>query len=318
MAHGKEIKIICGNSNVPFAENICRNIGLRLSKADVTKFSDGEITVSLYDTVRGSDVFIIQSTCNPVNDHLMEMLIMVDACKRASASRITLVIPYFGYARQDRKVKARDPITAKLVANLITSAGADRVLTMDLHAYQIQGFFDIPVDNLEGSSLFIDYFAKKFGYGAEDVMVVSPDIGSVNRARAFAKKMDLGLAVIDKRRERANFSEVVHIIGNVEGKKIIMYDDLVDTGGSLCNGANALIEIGGAVEVYACSSHGVLSGKAIELIEKSHIKELLFTDTIPYPSKVQSSKIKYITAAPLFAEAIERIFQEVSISTLFK
>ena len=318
MAHGKEIKIICGNSNVKFAESICRNIGLRLGQTDVTKFSDGEISVSLYETVRGSDVFIIQSTCNPVNDHLMEMLIMVDACKRASASRVTVVIPYFGYARQDRKAKSRDPITAKLVANLITSAGADRVLTMDLHAHQIQGFFDIPVDNLSGSPLFIDYFTKKFGTGNDDVIVVSPDIGSVNRARAFAKKMDLGLAVIDKRREKANRSHVVNIIGSVEGKSIIMFDDMVDTGGSLCNAANALIERGGAVEVFACASHGVLSGKAIELIEESPLKEMLFTDTIPYPSEIKSTKIKYLTAAPLFAEAIERIFQEVSISTLFR
>jgi len=318
MAHGKEIKIICGNSNIKFAESLCRNIGLRLGQTDVAKFSDGEISVSLYETVRGSDVFIIQSTCNPVNDHLMEMLIMVDACKRASASRITVVMPYFGYARQDRKAKSRDPITAKLVANLITSAGTDRVLTMDLHAYQIQGFFDIPVDNLTASRLFVDYFSKKLGSGNDEVVVVSPDIGSVNRARSFAKKMDLGLAVIDKRRERANHSAVVNIIGSVEGKRIIMFDDLVDTGGSLCNAANALIESGGAIEVYACASHGVLSGKAVELIEQSQIKEMLFTDTIPYPSKIKSSKIKYLTAAPLFAEAIERIFQEVSISTLFR
>jgi ribose-phosphate pyrophosphokinase len=317
MAHGKEIKIICGNSNIPFAESICRNIGLRLGRADVSKFSDGETSVSLYETVRGSDVFIIQSTCDPVNDHLMEMLIMVDACKRASASRITLVIPYFGYARQDRKSKSRDPITAKLVANLITSAGADRVLTMDLHAGQIQGFFDIPVDNLTASPLFTDYFIKKF-LGQTDVIVVAPDIGSVNRARTFAKRMDMGLAVIDKRRERANQSEVMNIIGSVEGKRIIMFDDFVDTGGSTCNAAKALVDVGGAKEVYACASHGVLSGKAVELIEESPIKEMIFTDTIPYHSPIQSEKIKYFTAAPLFAEAIERIFQEVSISTLFR
>ena len=318
MAHGKEIKIICGNSNKQFAESICRKIGLRLGQTDVAKFSDGEISVSLFETVRGSDVFIVQSTCDPVNDHLMEMLIMVDACKRASASRITVVIPYFGYARQDRKTKSRDPITAKLVANIITSAGADRVLTMDLHAGQIQGFFDIPVDNLTAAPLFVDYLTKKFATTMDKVMVVAPDIGSVNRARVFAKKLDVGLAVIDKRREKANHSEVMNIIGSVEGMKIIMFDDFVDTGGSICGAAKALVERGGATDVYACASHGVLSGNAVELIEESHIKEMIFTDTIPYPSDIKSSKIKYFSAAPLFAEAIERIFQEVSISTLFR
>ena len=318
MAHGKDIKIISGNSNIPFAENVCRNIGLRLCRTDVTTFSDGEISVSLYETVRGSDVFIVQSTCQPINDHLMEMLIMIDACKRASASRITAVIPYFGYARQDRKAKSRDPISAKLVANLITSAGADRVLTMDLHAAQIQGFFDIPVDNLLGSPLFADYYNKKFGADTDDVMVVSPDIGSVARARAFAMKLGLGLAIIDKRREKANSSEVMNIIGNVEGKRIILYDDMVDTAGSLCGAAEALLTVGGAKEIYACASHGVLSGNAIELVERSAVKELIFTDTIPYRGEKPCAKIKYRSAAPLFAEAIERIFQEVSISTLFR
>jgi ribose-phosphate pyrophosphokinase len=318
MAHGNEIKVICGNSNISFAKSICRNLGIRLSSTDVSKFADGEISVSLFETVRGADVFIVQSTCHPINDHLMEMLIMVDACKRASASRITVVMPYFGYARQDRKTKSRDPITAKLVANLITSAGADRVLTLDLHTTQIQGFFDIPVDNLTASPLFADYFNKKFGYNAKDVIVASPDTGSVNRAREFAKKMELGLAVLDKRREKANMSEVVNIIGSVEGMKVIMFDDMVDTGGSLCNEANALIERGGATEVYACASHGVLSGNSVELIEKSHIQEVLFTDTVPYHSPTKTTKIKYLTATTLFAEAIERIFQEVSISTLFR
>ena len=318
MSHGNEIKIICGNSNIPFTKSVCRNLGIKLGHADVTRFSDGEISVSIHETVRGADVFIMQSTCSPANEHLMEMLIMIDACKRASASRITAVMPYFGYARQDRKTKSRDPITAKLVANIITSAGADRVLTMDLHTTQIQGFFDIPVDNLTASPLFVDYFKKKFENNMENVLVVSPDTGSVNRARAFAKRLDLGLAVIDKRRERANLSEVVNIIGSVEGKRIIMFDDMVDTGGSLCNAANALIERGGAIEVYACSSHGILSGKAVELIEKSYLKEMIFTDTIPFKGEYKPAKIKYLTAAPLFAEAIERIFQEVSISTLFR
>ena len=318
MAHGRDIKIICGNSNIPFAESVCRNIGLRLTDADVSTFSDGEISVSLYETVRGSDVFIIQSTCNPVNDNLMEMLIMVDACKRASASRVTCVVPYFGYARQDRKVKSRDPISAKLVADLITSAGADRVLTMDLHAAQIQGFFNIPVDNLLGTPLFADYYQRKFASDSDDVMVVSPDIGSVARARAFALKMGFNLAIIDKRREKANHSEVLNIIGSVEGKRVILFDDLVDTAGSLCEGAKALIERSGAKDVYACSTHGVLSGKAIERIERSPITEVVFTDTIRYPSETPCEKIKYLTAAPLFAEAIRRIFEEVSISTLFR
>jgi len=318
MAHGKDIKIICGNSNKPFAESVCRNIGLRPCQTDVTTFSDGEISVSLYETVRGSDVFIIQSTCYPVNDHLVEMLIMVDACKRASASRITCVIPYFGYARQDRKAKSRDPISAKLVANLITSAGADRVLTMDLHAAQIQGFFDIPVDNLVGNPLFVEYYNRKFSENMDDVVVVSPDIGSVARARAYAMKMGLSLAIIDKRREKVNQAEVVNIIGSVEGKRIILFDDMVDTAGSLCAATRALVERGGAKEIYACASHGVLSGKAIELIENSVIKELVFTDTIPYSRAEPCAKIKYLTAAPLFAEAIKRIFEEVSISTLFR
>jgi len=318
MSHGKEIKIICGNSNIPFARNVCRNIGLQLCRTDVASFSDGEISVSLHETVRGADVFIIQSTSYPVNDHLMEMLIMCDACKRASASRITAVIPYFGYARQDRKAKSRDPISAKLVANLITSAGADRVLTMDLHAAQIQGFFDIPVDNLLGSPLFVEYYCDKFNGDMGDLKVVSPDIGSVARARAFAMKMGLGLAIIDKRREQANQSEVVNIIGSVENMRIILFDDMVDTAGSLCGAAKALMEFGGAKEIYACASHGVLSGRAVELIENSPINELIFTDTIPYRSEKPCTKIKYLTAAPLFAEAITRIFEEVAISTLFR
>jgi len=247
------------------------------------------------------------------------MLIMVDACKRASAHRITCVMPYFGYARQDRKAKARDPISAKLVANLITSAGSDRVLTMDLHAAQIQGFFDIPVDNLHGAPIFVDHFHKKFkGKGMENIIVVSPDIGSVARARAFALKMGLGLAIVDKRREKANQAEVMNIIGSVEGKTVLMYDDMVDTAGSLCEAANALVQNGGAKEIYACASHGVLSGEAVERIENSVVKEIVFSDTIPHERSKGSEKIKYLTAAPLFAEAIKRTFEEVSISTLFR
>ena len=317
MQHQKDIKIFSGNSNISLAKDICQNIGIRLGNATVGTFSDGEISVALYETVRGSDVFLIQSTSPPVNDNLMEMLIMVDACKRASAGRITVVMPYFGYARQDRKAKARDPISAKLVANLITSAGADRMLTIDLHAMQIQGFFDIPVDNLLGAPLFADYYQRKFG-DADDVMVVSPDIGSVARARTFAMKLGLGLAIVDKRREKANHAEVMNIIGSVEGKRIILFDDMVDTAGSLCGASAALVELGGAKEVYACATHGLLSGEAIARIEKSYIKELVFTDTVPYPGKTPCDKIKYLSAAPLFAEAIERIYEEVSISTLFR
>ncbi|MDR2590874.1 MAG: ribose-phosphate pyrophosphokinase [Oscillospiraceae bacterium] len=317
MSQGKEIKIIRGNSNIPFAQSVCRNIGLKLSNSQVSTFSDGEIAVSLDDSVRGADVFIIQSTCTPINDNLMEMLIMVDACKRASAHRVTCVMPYFGYARQDRKVKARDPISAKLVANLIVSAGTDRVLTMDLHAAQIQGFFDIPVDNLVGSPLFVDYFKQKFK-NKDDVMIVSPDIGSVARARAFAMRMNMELAIIDKRREKANQAEVMNIIGSVEGKRVILFDDMVDTAGSLCEAAAALTEQGGAKEIYACASHGVLSGNAIERIENSVVQEVIFSDTVPFTRAEPCSKIKYLTAAPLFAEAIKRIFEEVSISTIFR
>ncbi|MCL2078609.1 MAG: ribose-phosphate pyrophosphokinase [Oscillospiraceae bacterium] len=318
MSHGKDIKIICGNSNKPFAENVCRILGVRLSGSNVSTFSDGEIAVSLDDSVRGSDVFIIQSTCTPINDYLMEMLILVDACKRASAHRVTCVMPYFGYARQDRKAKARDPISAKLVANLIVAAGTDRVLAMDLHAAQIQGFFDIPVDNLAGASLFFDYFRQKFKGNMDDVIIVSPDIGSVARARAFALKMNLGLAIVDKRREKANHSEVMNIIGSVEGKRVILFDDMVDTAGSLCEAAKALVEKGGATEIYACASHGVLSGKSVERIEQSVVKEVIFSDTIPFSKGEPCEKIKYLTATPLFAEAIRRIFDEVSIASLFK
>ncbi len=318
ISHGKDIKIFTGNSNRQLAESICRHIGIKLGDNSVTHFSDGEVSVSLYETVRGSDVFIVQSTCDPVNDNLMELLIMIDACKRASAGRITAVIPYFGYARQDRKAKARDPISAKLVANIIASAGADRVLTMDLHAPQIQGFFDIPVDVLVGSPIFADYYLKLFGENNDDCIVVSPDVGSVARARAFSMRMGQGLAIVDKRRERANQSEVMNIIGSVEGKHVILFDDMVDTAGSLCGAAKALVELGGAKDVYACASHGVLSGPAIERINNSYIKELMFLDTIPEIPEKKSDKIKFISVAPAFAEAIERVYEEVSISTLFK
>ena len=319
ISHGKNIKIFSGNSHPALAMQIASALGLPLGKATISTFADGEISVSISESVRGSDVFLVQSTCGPVNNNLMELLIMIDSCKRASAGRITAVIPYFGYARQDRKSKARDPISAKLVANLITAAGADRVLTMDLHAAQIQGFFDIPVDNLYGAPLFATHYLRRFGYGREDMVVVSPDVGSVARARSFAMKMGLGLAIVDKRREKANSSEVMNIIGSVEGKTCLLLDDMVDTAGSLCGAAKAIVEVGGAKEVYACASHGVLSGPAIDRINDSVIDELLLLDSIPYPKdKPACDKIHYLPVAPMFAEAINRIYEEMSISSLFE
>ena len=317
IAHGKDIKIFSGNSNPKLALDICKKLGTQLGNAEVGTFSDGEKSVSIYETVRGSDVFVVQSTCSPVNDNLMELLIMIDAMRRASAGRVTAVIPYFGYARQDRKTKPRDPISAKLVANLITRAGADRVLTMDLHANQIQGFFDIPVDNLLGSPIFVRHFMQKYADCHDEVMVVSPDVGSVARARAFAQKLGMGLAIVDKRRQKANSSEVMNIIGDVRDKRVILLDDMVDTGGSLCGAAKALVEIGGAKSVTACASHGVLSGPAIQRIQDSVLDEVIFLDTIPARPDVNCDKIKYLSVAEMFAEAIERIYEEISVSKLF-
>ena len=318
ISHGKDIKVFCGNANRPLAEEICRLMGTKLGEAEVKGFADGEVSVSLYETVRGSDVFVVQSTCKPVNDNLMELLVMIDALRRASAGRITAVIPYFGYARQDRKAKARDPISAKLVANMITAAGADRVLTMDLHAAQIQGFFDIPVDNLLGNPVFVDYYAKKFGDKCEDMIVVSPDVGSVARARAFAQKLHMQMAIVDKRRQKANQCEVMNVIGDVKGKDCVLFDDMVDTAGSLCNAAKAIVEVGGANKVYACASHGVLSGPAIDRLEASNIEELALLDTIPAHPEAKRARIKYLTVAPMFSDAIERTYQEISISKLFR
>ena len=319
ISHGKEIKVFAGNSNPALAEEICAHLNKTLGSASVSQFADGECSISVHEPVRGCDVFIVQSTCKPVNDNLMELLVMTDAMRRASAGRITAVIPYFGYARQDRKAKSRDPISAKLVANLITAAGADRVLTMDLHAAQIQGFFDIPVDNLLGAPLFAKHYIREFGKGNEEVMVVSPDVGSTARARTFSMKLGVNMAIVDKRREKANHSEVMNIIGNVEGKTCILLDDMIDTAGSLCGAARAIMEIGGAKEVYACASHGVLSGPALERIEESCIKEVLLLNTIPYPEDAKKcEKIKYLPVAPVFADAIDRIYEEISISNLFE
>ena len=319
ISHGKEIKVFAGNSNPELAEKITARLKKELGDSTCAHFADGECSISVHEPVRGADVFIVQSTCKPVNDNLMELLVMIDAMRRASAGRITAVVPYFGYARQDRKAKSRDPISAKLVANLITAAGADRVLTMDLHAAQIQGFFDIPVDNLFGAPLFANHYIDIFGKGNDDIMVVSPDVGSTARARNFSMKLGCNMAIVDKRREKANQSEVMNIIGNVEGKTCILLDDIVDTAGSLCGAAKAIKEIGGAKEVYACTSHGVLSGPAIERIQNSCIKELLLLDTIPYPSdKPACDKIKYMSVDKVFSEAIRRIYEEESISNLFE
>ena len=319
ITYGENIKIFCGNSNPEFAKNICKDLGVDLGQAEVKTFADGEASVSLLETVRGADVFLVQSTCKPVNDHLMELLVMCDACRRASAGRITAVIPYFGYARQDRKAKSRDPISAKLVANMITAAGADRVLTMDLHASQIQGFFDIPLDHLLGNPSFVDYYLAKFPepqYNHDDFVVVSPDVGSVGRARAFAAKVHMGLAIVDKRRQKANVCEVMNVIGDVKGKTCILFDDMVDTAGSLCNAAKALTEQG-AKEVYACATHGVLSGPAYDRIEESPIKEMVFLNTIPEIRNTASGKIKFLDVSHVFARAIEHIHGGTSIADLF-
>ena len=318
ISHGKDIKIFSGSSNRSLAEAVCKEIGIQLGSSEVGTFSDGECFASIYETVRGSDVFVIQSTSTPVNDNLMELLVMIDALRRASAGRITAVIPYFGYARQDRKAKPRDPISAKLVANMITAAGADRVLTMDLHAAQIQGFIDIPVDNLLGSPVFVDYFLRRYAAVHDDTIVVSPDVGSVSRARAFAQKLEMPMAIVDKRRQKANSSEVMNIIGDVKDKHVILLDDMVDTGGSLCHAAKALMEIGGAKSVAACASHGVLSGPAYDRINESCMEEVLFLNTIQPRKDIAEicPKIKYLSVAHMFAEAIERIYEERSVSKL--
>ena len=312
---GSEIKIIAGNSSKELAQKIADYIGVSVLDCEVGTFSDGEICVNMNETVRGCDVFVVQSTNSPVNDNLMELLILIDALKRASAGRITAVIPYYGYARQDRKAKSRDPITAKLVANLLTAAGADRVLTMDLHAAQIQGYFDIPVDHLLGQNLLANYFNK---LGLEDITVVSPDLGSVTRSRKFANQLDgdVPLAIIDKRRPKANVCEIMNIIGDVKDKNVILLDDMIDTAGTICNAANALKEFG-AKEVYACCTHAVLSGPAIERIEASAISELIVLDTIQLPEEKKIDKIQVKTVAHLFGDAIKKIFANESISQLF-
>ena len=311
--HGKDIKIFAANSSKELAQKIADELGMPLGKCEVSTFSDGEIAVSIQETVRGSDVFVVQSTNAPVNNNLMELLIMVDALKRASAGRITAVMPYYGYARQDRKSKSRDPITAKLVADLITAAGADRVLTMDLHAAQIQGFFNIPLDHLVGMPILAREFVKK---EIDDLVVVSPDLGSVTRARNFANYLDAPIAIIDKRRPKANVSEIMNIIGEINGKNVVIIDDIIDTAGTLCNAANALKERG-AKSVRACATHGVLSGPAIQRIQDSAIEELILLDTIQLPEEKHIDKIDVVTVAEVFAEAIKRIYNDQCLSSLF-
>ncbi len=314
--HGT-IKVFSGNSNRKLAQDICNILGIELGKMEVGKFSDGEIAVNIGESVRGCDVFIIQSTNSPVNDNLMELLVIIDAMKRASAGRITAVIPYFGYARQDRKARARDPISAKLVADILQTAGANRVLTMDLHSSQLQGFFNVPVDNLLGMPVLARHFIKN-GYATDDdFIVVSPDVGSVARSRLFAQKFNAPLAIIDKRRPRANVMEVMNIIGDVKGKKCIMLDDMIDTAGTICQGAKALVD-NGAKEVVACCSHAVLSGPAIQRLKDSALSKIVVLDTIELPEEKRFEKIEQISVAPLFADAIERVYTDLPVSKLFE
>ncbi|TCT13060.1 ribose-phosphate pyrophosphokinase [Natranaerovirga pectinivora] len=313
----EKIKIFAGNANKDLAKVIAAELGLEVASSEVGKFSDGETFVKINEIVRGVDVFVIQSTSGPVNDNLMELLIMIDALKRASAGRITAVIPYYGYARQDRKARARDPISARLVADLLQTAGVDRVLSMDLHCAQIQGFFSIPVDHMLGNPLIVKYYSEKFAGQLDNLTVVSPDVGSVTRTRAFAEKLDIPIAIIDKRRPKANVSEIMNIIGNIEGQNVILIDDMIDTAGTICNAANALKEKG-AKAVFACCTHPVLSGPAIERIQDSAIEELLVLDTIPLSKEKQIDKIKILSVASIFANSISRIHYNKSMSELFR
>ena len=309
-----KFKIFSGAANEPLAQEICAFLGIPLGQSKLTKFSDGEIYVQILENVRGGDIFVVQPTCHPVDHHLMQLLLMIDALKRASARRITTVIPYFGYARQDRKDKPRVPVSAKLVADLLTTAGADRALVVDLHAPQIQGFFNIPVDHLFGSPVLVDYFKK---LDLPQLTVVSPDAGGVERARFFAKKMDSALAIVDKRRTDMNVTEVMHVIGDVQGRSCLILDDIIDTAGTLVKTVQALVEAG-AARVYACASHAVLSGEAISRISKSALTELVVTNTIPLTDVGRNEpKIKVLSIAGLIARAIQSIHEETSVSKLF-
>ena len=309
------LKVFTLNSNVGLAEEIAKVIGIELGKCTVTRFSDGEIQINIEESIRGCDVFVIQSTSSPVNEHLMELLILIDALKRASAKTINLVMPYYGYGRQDRKARAREPITAKLVANLLETAGATRVITLDLHAPQIQGFFDIPIDHLMGVPILAQYFKNK--QYSSDIVIVSPDHGGVTRARKLAEQLKAPIAIIDKRRPKPNVSEVMNIVGNIEGKIAILIDDIIDTAGTITLAANALVE-NGASEVYACCTHPVLSGPAIDRIQNSKIKELVITNSIALPEEKNVDKIVNLSVAALLGEAIIRVHEEQSVSVLFE
>lgn len=308
-------KIFCGTANVPLATAVCKYLDLPLGDADIRRFSDGEISVAISESVRGSNIFIIQSTCPPTNEHIMELLIITDALKRASAGEITAVIPYYGYARQDRKVKPRAPISAKLVADLVTTAGISRVVTVDLHAGQIQGFFNIPVDHIYATPIFIDYIRKKTNSG--DTVIVSPDAGGMERARSYAKILDSELAMTDKRRPNPNEAEIMNVIGDVEGKAVVLVDDLVDTAGTAIQAGKALVREG-ARSVSLCCTHGVLSGRAIDNINESMLEEVIITDTIPPTEETKAcERIKVLSIANLLGESIKRITMGESISTLF-
>ncbi|HOO32870.1 MAG TPA: ribose-phosphate pyrophosphokinase [Thermotogota bacterium] len=308
------MKFFCGSSNMDLGNKMASYMDIKLGEMDLSKFSDGEVNIRIAETVRGHDVYLMQSTCKPVNDNLMELLIMIDAFKRASASSISVIIPYFGYARQDRKAKGRDPISAKLVANLLTEAGADRVITTDLHAEQIQGFFDIPLDNLQAFPVFIDYFKKMHEFNPEEYIVVSPDVGGVKRARRLAEKLKLSLAILDKRRPMDNVAEIVNVVGDVKGKNAIMFDDIIDTARSLVGAADAL-KSKGAKDVIACATHGILSGGAIERLQDSVIKEILITNTIPHDDL--PDKFKILDLSELLGEAVLRVRKNLSVSILF-
>ena len=307
------LRILSGNSNPKLAADIAKALGVTPLAAKVGHFNNGETQVMIEESIRGKDIFIIQPTCQPVNDSLMELLVMADACKRASAHNITAVVPYYAYARQDRKTRGREPISAKLVANLMTAAGINRVLTVDLHAGQIQGFFDIPLDHLAGGPAMAKYF---LGMDLSNTVVVSPDLGGVTRARKFADLLDTPIAIVEKRRPEPGMAEIMNVIGDINGKTCIMIDDIVDSAGSLCAGADALVKLG-AKEVYACCSHGILSGNAVEKIEKSSLKKLVITDTIPLPEEKQHEKIAVVTLAPMLADFIGAIYNKVSVSKLF-
>ena len=309
------LMVFTGNANPKLAHAVAEHLNIPLGQAVVSHFSDGEVMVEIDEKVRGRDVFILQSTCSPTNDNLMELMIMVDALRRASARRITAVMPYYGYARQDRRPRSvRVAISAKVVANMLQSVGVDRVLTMDLHADQIQGFFDVPVDNIYATPILLRELQSR---NYENPVVVSPDVGGVVRARAMAKSLNTDLVIIDKRRPRANVSEVMNIIGDVHGKTVVLVDDMVDTAGTLCHGAEALIKLGGAKEVYACATHGVLSGPALQRLTDSVITETVFLDTIPAKEGSEAARIKMLSVAPVFAEAISRIYEDKPVSPLF-